>query len=668
MTISRSIRKRLRRYALLCLLTATSAGIAETSTSLMAEDTHDSGDLCGWVEDLSQTTFSKAALANRNESAQPPAAPFLSVSVDDELAIDTCNYDTYLANLLTASQSNSQVADPSHEQAVQQPDVPHEPDAKQDTVAATKPSASRTSSQFNATLATIAAAASAGNPIPLTQWTEPFAMVGPDGSHTPKEIKAFQAWFDNSKAFVAGLGNGAFSEFVPVVDFDGQVAGKPVDSVAVGDHDADSPAPVADPLVGSSAVIATIEEAYQPYDLAAEDLPPSNEPAEIDAVADGDTPEGNNPEHHELVWTDGLFSPSLQPFCIHSLGYMREPGWSPLAKSAWPAAERVAALPADSVNIQPREDSNAEENTVANLGASEEQTQPPVQPKSILVKDAPLVPPPIEPIAAAEVAGKAEQSQPSAEPELIVAQEAPEVTPAVEQIAAEEVADKAEQPQPSAEPELIVALEAPEVTPAAEQIAAEEVADKAEQPQPPAEPELVVAEVAPVVPPPVELMVEDEVEDEVMVEEASGLVGSPDCLLEDLIWQVSVAMEDATVTDQWLRPNRVGKRLASLVVGGDRVASRVASELALVWPVNAGPAKPIPGIGAKLLARAEAAEQLPAEGQAKPFTPEQLARAGATLWQWVDVAQGVFDDLSDRLNDVTEVARNRGTQNDSKRR
>ncbi|WP_182865042.1 hypothetical protein [Stieleria mannarensis] len=587
MTISRSIRKRLRRYALLCLLTATTAGFAETSHSLKAEDTHDSGDLCGWVEDLSQTTFRKAALANRNEPAQPPAATFLTVSVDDELTIDTCNYDTYLTNLLAASQHDSPTTDPADKHTEPSADETHEPDADQDAVAVSKPSASRTSSQFNATLATIAAAASAGNPIPLAQWTEPFAMVGPDGSHTPTEIKAFQAWFDHSKAFVAGLGNGAFSEFVPVVDFDGQVADRPTDAVAAADRDVDHRLPVAAPLVGSSPIIATIEEAYQPYDLAAEDLPQS---PEIDVAADA--PQGDTPEQPEVVWTDGLFSPSLQPFCIHSLGHMRESGWSPLAKSAWPAEERVAALPPDSDVKQPSEVSEPEKETVASAVDSAEQPQPAAEPEAVVAKIVPLVPPPIEPIAAEEAAGGTEQ------------------------------------------------------------------------PQPPAEPESIVAEVAPVVPPPVEPMAEDEV----LVEEASGLVGSPDCMLEDLIWQVSVAMEDANVTDQWLRPTRVGKRLASLVVGGDRVASQVASELALVWPVNAGPAKPIPGIGAKLLARAEAAEQLPAEGTAKPFTPEQLAQAGATLWQWVDVAQGVFDDLSDRLNDVTEVARNRGTQNDSKRR
>ena len=215
----------------------------------------------------------------------------------------------------------------------------------------------------------------------------------------------------------------------------------------------------------------------------------------------------------------------------------------------------------------------------------------------------------------------------------------------------------------------------------------EEVVAEVEQPEPPVEAETLVADAAVEAPADAEPMQEEvvaEVEQaeslelvvanpslpqgEEIVEEVPGYVGSPDCLLEDVLWQVSVAMEDANVTDRWLRPKRVGKRLASLVVGGDRVATRVASELALVWPANAQPAKPIPGSGAKLLARAEAAEQLPAEGTAKPFTPEQLAQADAMFRQWVGVAQSVLDDLSDRLNDVTEVALHRGTQDDSNRR
>ena len=146
------------------------------------------------------------------------------------------------------------------------------------------------------------------------------------------------------------------------------------------------------------------------------------------------------------------------------------------------------------------------------------------------------------------------------------------------------------------------------------------------------------------------------------------VVGSADCLLDEWIWNVSVTLEEERVTDEWLRPARIGNRVASLVVSGDRLASRVVSELALVWPAAAQPAKPIPGSGAKLLARAEAAEQLPEKGLAKPFTEPQLAQANAMFWQWVDVAQSVFDDVADHLDDVTEVARNRGTQDDSTRR
>ena len=588
MTISRSIRKRLRRYALLCLVTASTAGFLETSRTSIAEDTHDSGDLCGWVEDLSRSSFSQQSVAVGKLASQAPTPQFLTVSADDQLTIDTCNFDTWLAGILPPSESTPS---PSEIKPANTPK-----DIEPESSELVKSSASRTSSQFNSTLATIAAAASAGNPIPISQWTEPFAMVGPDGSHTPREIKAFQTWFDNGKAFVAGLGNGDFNGFIPVVDFDGKVAGPPNDSIAVLDNKPAQPVTVARPLIGSSPVIATIEEAYQPYDLAAEDLAAASQSSEIDANDPEDTPATEKPQDRQIVWTDGLYSPSLQPFCIHSLDLMRKPGWSPLAQKTISSSEPVAP--------------SAEEEVVAEV----EQPEPPIETET-LVAD-----------AAVEAPADAEPVQ-------------------------EEVVAEVEQPEPPVEAETLVADAAVEAPADAEPMQ-EEVVAEVEQAE---SLELVVAN--PSLP-----------QGEEIVEEVPGYVGSPDCLLEDVIWQVSVAMEDANVTDRWLRPKRVGKRLASLVVGGDRVATRVASELALVWPANAQPAKPIPGSGAKLLARAEAAEQLPAEGTAKPFTPEQLAQADAMFRQWVGVAQSVLDDLSDRLNDVTEVALHRGTQDDSNRR
>nr|WP_143547700.1 hypothetical protein [Rhodopirellula sp. SM50] len=655
MTISRSLRKRLRRYALLCLVTATTAGFLETSQTSVAEDTHDSSDLRGWVEDLSQSSFSQESVAIGKLASQAPTPQFLTVSAEDQLTIDTCNFDTWLAGILPPAESK-----PS--------DAPKNIEPETSDLA--KSNASRTSSQFNSTLATIAAAASAGNPVPLSQWTEPFAMIGPDGSHTPQEVKAFQAWFDNGKAFVAGLGNGDFNGFIPVVDFDGKVAGPANESVAVQDKKTAQSVTVARPLIGSSPVIATIEEAYQPYDLAAEDLAAASQSSDLDANDPEDTPASDKPQDRQIVWTDGLFSPSLQPFCIHSLDLMRKPGWSPLAQKTISSTEPVAL--------------SAEEDAVAEV----EQPEPPAEVET-LVADAAVEAPADAELMQEEAVAEVEQSEPPAEVETLVADAAVEA-PADAEPMQEEVVAEVEQPEPPAEVETLVADAAVEAPADAEPMQEEAVAE-VEQSEPPAEVEALVADAAVEAPADAEPMQEEVVvevdraeppaesmelvaanpslpQGEEVVEEVPGYVGSPDCLLEDVMWQVSVAMEDANVTDQWLRPNRVGKRLASLVVGGDQVATRVASELALVWPANAQPAKPIPGSGAKLLARAEAAEQLPAEGTAKPFTPEQLAQADAMFRQWVGVAQSVLDDLSDRLNDVTEVALHRGTQDDSNRR
>ncbi|MCS7470693.1 hypothetical protein NZK35_28915 [Stieleria sp. ICT_E10.1] len=760
MTISRSLRKRLRRYALLCLVTATTAGFLETSQTSVAEDTHDSSDLRGWVEDLSQSSFSQESVAIRKLASQAPTPQFLTVSAEDQLTIDTCNFDTWLAGILPPSDSK-----PS--------DTPTNIEPQTSDLA--NSNASRTSSQFNSTLATIAAAASAGNPIPLSQWTEPFAMIGPDGSHTPQEIKAFQAWFDNGKAFVAGLGNGDFNGFIPLVDFDGKVAGPTNQSVAVPDSKPAQPVTVARPLIGSSPVIATIEEAYQPYDLAAEDLAAASQSSDLGTNDPEDKPAADKPQDRQIVWTDAMYSPSLQPFCIHTLDLMRKPGWSPLAQKTISSTEPVAlsaevdaaaeveqieptleleTLVADAAVEAPAEAEPVQEEVVAEVSQVEPpveaktlvadaaveapadaepvqeevaaevaQVEPPVEAKTLVADAAVEAPADAEPVqeeAAAEVA----EVEPPVEAETLVADAAVEAPAEAEPVQEEVVAEVA-QVEPPVEAKTLVAdaaVEAPaEAEPVQEEVAAEVaqveppveaetlVADAAVEAPAEAEPlqEEVVAEVAQLEPPveaktlvadaaveapadaePVQEEAVVEVEQpepqaesmklvvanpslpqaEVNVDEVPGYVGSPDCLLEDVMWQVSVAMEDANVTDQWLRPKRVGKRLASLVVGGDRVATRVASELALVWPANAQPAKPIPGSGAKLLARAEAAEQLPAEGTAKPFTPEQLAQADAMFRQWVGVAQSVLDDLSDRLNDVTEVALHRGTQDDSNRR
>ena len=294
MTISRTLRTRLRRYALFCFMAASSAAFVAAPTNSIAADTHDSialqGDtssasagrctpgpnyaydetLCGWVEesrnpptcrkvcDKGKTTDQAVAEADSGAQKTPPPQ-FFAVELGGELIIDTCNYDDWLAGTLSPVQERET--------------------RSVDSVASSP--ASRTSSRFNSAIATIAAAATAGNPIRFGEWTEPFAMIGPAEGHTVKEIESFQAWFVE--------GGRVLADFVPVVDFSGEIVSSDESLVRESNE---SSVPVSepvqeievDPLVGSSPFIATIEEAYSPYDLAQNDRPDQSnvnvEPAE----------------------------------------------------------------------------------------------------------------------------------------------------------------------------------------------------------------------------------------------------------------------------------------------------------------------------------------------------------------------------------------------------
>ncbi|MEL6110270.1 MAG: hypothetical protein AAFU85_30040, partial [Planctomycetota bacterium] len=87
-----------------------------------------------------------------------------------------------------------------------------------------------------------------------------------------------------------------------------------------------------------------------------------------------------------------------------------------------------------------------------------------------------------------------------------------------------------------------------------------------------------------------------------------------------------------------------------------------------VWQKVKRRANPIDGAGAKLLARAEVAEQEESKDAVKASDEAELAQATAILMQWVDAAQKIVDDATIRWHGVPEVARNRGAQNDSQNR
>ena len=523
MTITRMIRKRLRRYALYCLMAATTAGLIESARPTLAEEIPDDQQLCGWIEELSETTFNQQPKADvvETEIQQPQ---FFSVSIDKELVIDTCSYDDWLAQQLAADDAA---------------DVDSTTESPGEPSLTARSTPSRTSSEFNSTLATIAASATAGNPVPFAQWTEPFALVGPDGKHTLEDVAAFQAWFDSGKQFVEDLRSRFDNGYVPVVDFEGEIDSNTSPSVvvdqeqpvaeqnAVAEHEViveketdPNPVDTSSMLVGSSPMIYTIEETYQSYDppVADNDPEPSDEEkVVVNAVA-------------PVIWGEGILDPQHHPICIRSLIVDEEPNWSPLepARKAW-AGELV-----QSDLDQQDTDSNVE---------------------------------------------------------------------TIDQTAAADVADTQ----------------------------AEDLSDD------------------------------------------SLLTGSVDCLMGELIWKVSVILEDVSISDPWLRPKRLGHEMASLVVSGDRMVSRLASELGQAWPVPPAVAEPIRGSGVKLLARAEAVERPAAERATDESLDQaqmqaQLAQVSAKLRQWVDVTQKFVRDWNRSFEDVAEVAQNRGTQDESKKR
>ncbi|WP_149497301.1 hypothetical protein [Roseiconus lacunae] len=588
MTIKNAIRKKLRRFALFCLVTASTA-VTFNHGRLQAEDTHDSGALCGWVDDLSHETSSPSsnpspnplAKAHRKSNtirpnAEPPVPQFLSITIGEELFINTCNYEQWLAGTLQDQDPKAAIAvNESNDELAVTPNPP----AKTNR-------GSRTAADFNSTVAAIAAAASAGNPIAFTHWTEPFAMVGPFAKpaeslwqpavvktesvatqgeakrsivSTDAQVAAIAAWIDQTKAFVTTLSDQDFRVFIeglPGATDNFEVADETIDVLALNDDVEDDSAVVSqladgtdlasiDDLdgsdarshIGSGPMIFTIEDTYASYDLAKEDR--------VAAAPVKDLTEPTADEHATpvLVWSDMLPSPQRQPLCFRSFAEQCDAGWSPKADRAVPSWQR-RLLPTPSTDT-------VAVNTTA-------------------INEAEKIPPESETMTTDK------------------------------EVVAENTTVNAIESSPAAAP--------------------------------------------------------------------GYWAGSPECWLDVLISKADEAAQLQQVVRQSLRPRRVGSELASLVVSGDGVASQLADRLAQAWPAAPAPAIPKAGSGAKLLARAEAAERSESESPAEAFSDEQLAQVGATLLQWVDVAQSVIDDMNDRIEDVAEVARSRGTQDDSQLR
>ncbi len=136
---------------------------------------------------------------------------------------------------------------------------------------------SRTSSNFDTSLAAIAATATAKTGISLEQIVEPFAMVGTYRSDSAAQIADFQSWWEIAKTTYAQYQSDLQQKL------DQLALEEPLDTnvddelnrvFATTPPSNDGPATVASTRdrVGSAAVVVTIEEPYFPYDLARRDL------------------------------------------------------------------------------------------------------------------------------------------------------------------------------------------------------------------------------------------------------------------------------------------------------------------------------------------------------------------------------------------------------------
>lgn len=125
------------------------------------------------------------------------------------------------------------------------------------------------------------------------------------------------------------------------------------------------------------------------------------------------------------------------------------------------------------------------------------------------------------------------------------------------------------------------------------------------------------------------------------------IASSADCLMEELVWQATLALEKGSEVRNWFRPDNVGHKFASLVVTSNQVVSRLTDRLAQAWPKvkDLSPSES----GAKLLARAKAIEQSNQAETSEFDQAETLAKATATLKELVVVVQDIASSLSDEI-------------------
>lgn len=534
MTIKNSIRKKLRRFALFCLVAASTSAVYRPS-QLQAEDTHDSiamqvndtlhddSELCGWVDDLTKTVEANPVQppSSITKSSKALVPHFLTITVGKELIIDTCNYEKWLQGTLKdlPSIAAAKVA----------------PQSADFTPAPTKSTqSSRTASDFNAAVAAIVAAASSGTPVPFTHWTEPFAMVGPtystcevepacgdvttdfavveasDVATPTAEVLAFKQWLTQTQSFIGQLDLDDFAAFVAeqqaslaVAAEENVLASEGVLAIVETTPIQEEPNAAVVAHLGTAPLIFTIEEAFASYDMAEEDLVAEVFVAPID-------------EHPELI--------------VASLADTSQADVLPKNEQADKAeqAEHVVTNEAD-IEIDVVTDA----------------------PKLVWMDT--MLSPNRQPLCFRSFAEQCEAGW----------------------------SPKADQAVPSWQRRLLPA---------------------------PVEDTLTQIVKSETMTAPIEAVAESTT---VPTTEPVALIGSPECWLDELIGKADQAARLQQRVSQSLRPHRMGSHLASLVVSGDEAASEFAVQLAQVWPAAPAPVNPIVGSGVKLLARAEAAEQIP---------------------------------------------------------
>jgi hypothetical protein len=117
-----------------------------------------------------------------------------------------------------------------------------------------------------------------------------------------------------------------------------------------------------------------------------------------------------------------------------------------------------------------------------------------------------------------------------------------------------------------------------------------------------------------------------------VVYEAPLIEGSADCLLDELVWQVTCAFDEHQDLKVWLRPHGIGQQIAEIAIRASRVAGTATERIAGLWP-DAPPvveAKPATA-GQQLLARAGAIEAAEPLAEADVAVPAASIAEAATV-------------------------------------